>query len=289
MRKLLLPTSATGVTVPNTSFLRLFRDDPKFVAAYGCSREVFVGPYHPAQDRLSDEAAEDIIDRILAFLSPKEEAASADFPYLLRDDFLSAAELSYHRVLQGVLNGRLVVCPKVALGDLFFAQTGDHRQNRVALNRIDRKHVDFLLCDPTTMRPRVGIELDDRSHERQDRKERDTFVHGVFTAAKLPLVRVPAKHGYSATEVEGVLRPHFGIALQEVVSTPVTPKPSIQTGGQGAPAPGQTEAQAPLCPKCGAAMILRTARAGANHGGRFWGCRNFPRCRSVVTYGESPC
>lgn len=37
----------------------------------------------------------------------------------------------------------------------------------------------------------------------------------------------------------------------------------------------------PLCPKCGAAMVLRTARTGANKGSRFWGCPNFPACKSV--------
>src|SRR5262249_51950676 len=118
---------------------------------------------------LSDEAIEDIVDRILAFLSPKPEQAQHEFPYALRDDFLSPAEQSFYQVLRTVVGDKLVICPKVALADLFFAKTGDARQNRVALNRIDRKHVDFLLCEPKTMRPVVGIELDDKSHDRPDR------------------------------------------------------------------------------------------------------------------------
>jgi hypothetical protein len=110
---------------------------------------------------LSDEAIEDIIDRIVAFLSPKTGKQQEEFPYVLRDDFLSPSEQSFYQVLKTVVGERLVVRPKVALADLFFAKTGDFRQNRVALNRIDRKHVDFLLCEPRTMRPVVGIELDD--------------------------------------------------------------------------------------------------------------------------------
>lgn len=35
------------------------------------------------------------------------------------------------------------------------------------------------------------------------------------------------------------------------------------------------------CPKCGAQMVLRTAKAGANVGGKFWGCSNFPKCKTI--------
>jgi hypothetical protein len=33
-------------------------------------------------------------------------------------------------------------------------------------------------------------------------------------------------------------------------------------------------------------MILRTAKSGANSGGRFWGCSNFQRCRSIYLHIE---
>lgn len=37
-----------------------------------------------------------------------------------------------------------------------------------------------------------------------------------------------------------------------------------------------------LCPKCGAMMIQRTAKRGSHIGERFWGCSNYPKCRSVM-------
>lgn len=37
----------------------------------------------------------------------------------------------------------------------------------------------------------------------------------------------------------------------------------------------------PLCPRCGSAMVLRTARKGGNKGSRFWGCSKFPACRAI--------
>lgn len=37
----------------------------------------------------------------------------------------------------------------------------------------------------------------------------------------------------------------------------------------------------PTCPKCGAHMVSREAKKGANAGSKFWGCSKFPRCRGI--------
>lgn len=38
----------------------------------------------------------------------------------------------------------------------------------------------------------------------------------------------------------------------------------------------------PNCPRCGSAMILRTANKGDNKGQRFYGCSTFPACRGTL-------
>ena len=245
---------------------------------------------------LSAEAIDDIIERILDLLSESKEPAKGveSFPYQIRDDFLSPAELSFYLVLRSVVADRAQICPKVALGDLFFAKTGDHRQNRISTNKIDRKHIDFLLCEPKTLRPLFGVELDDKSHAREDRQKRDSFVDGVFVAAKLPLLRVPVKTGYAPSEIEMLLRPYFTVSPASIPS----PSPVSAEDSDLKYAPREkvgipiTETKtvvpqtnvAPACSKCGATMSLRTAKSGQNSGGQFWGCSNFPRCRSVLPY-----
>ena len=53
-------------------------------------------------------------------------------------------------------------------------------------------------------------------------------------------------------------------------------------------APGKAEDMEPVirkavvCPKCGAAMVLRRAGKGANAGNEFYGCSRFPKCRGIV-------
>lgn len=38
----------------------------------------------------------------------------------------------------------------------------------------------------------------------------------------------------------------------------------------------------PACPKCGASMVRRIARQGANAGRAFYGCNSYPRCRGTL-------
>ena len=57
----------------------------------------------------------------------------------------------------------------------------------------------------------------------------------------------------------------------------------------GAEEPVQGEA-GPACPKCGGAMVLRTATRGANAGNQFWGCRAWKQggegCDGIVSLAE---
>ena len=221
---------------------------------------------------LSKEAVDDIIERITDWLSEKDTKPSdkLEYPYLVRDDFLSLAELSFYLVLKSTVSDWALVCPKVSLGDLFYAKSSDHGKYRTYTNKIDRKHVDFLLCDLKTVRPILGIELDDKSHQSQDRQERDEFVENVFSAAKLPLVRIPVRHSYSITELNSLLQKYSGKKENSVL--PVEIEKIVNA--------------TPRCPKCGSEMILRTAKSGANQGEKFWGCSNFPKCRGILKVGS---
>jgi predicted RNA-binding Zn-ribbon protein involved in translation (DUF1610 family) len=40
------------------------------------------------------------------------------------------------------------------------------------------------------------------------------------------------------------------------------------------------------CPKCGSEMVLRTTKRGDNKGREFWGCSNYPKCRSHMAVAE---
>ncbi|MDF2407847.1 nuclease [Aeromonas sp. 2HA2] len=46
--------------------------------------------------------------------------------------------------------------------------------------------------------------------------------------------------------------------------------------------------QNPTCPRCGNAMILRTASRRENRGNQFWGCRGYPTCRGMLPLAKTP-
>lgn len=60
-----------------------------------------------------------------------------------------------------------------------------------------------------------------------------------------------------------------------------------KTGNAPAPTPIPSKQERKIdtderCPKCGGALILRTARRGANAGNQFMGCSNYPQCRYML-------
>jgi hypothetical protein len=202
------------------------------------------------------------------------EAAAEVLPYHIRDDFLSPAELNFYRVLRSITSDWAIICPKVSLGDLFYAQTGDYGTNTAYRNKIDRKHVDFLLCDSQSMYPLLGIELDDASHQRAYRQERDHFVEQVFEVAGLPLLRIEVQTSYNVRALADALRDRAGVDEQEQdpQAEPGT-TPQVEVAGPAEPTveaaekiastpprPSLPKDVAPACPKCGQPMVLRAVR-----------------------------
>jgi len=193
----------------------------------------------------------------------KRAGEPGPLPYRLRDDFLSPAERSLFGVLQSVVGESGVICPKVRVADLLFVV--DRKANMGHANRIDRKHVDFVVCAPDTMTPKVVVELDDASHARADRQERDELLDKAFQAAGLPVLHVVAKRHYTPAELAAQILPFLVAA------------PAIDD-----PVKVASHTSSPSCPKCGSEMVLRTASKGDRAGERFFGCKSYPQCRTVV-------
>jgi very-short-patch-repair endonuclease len=205
------------------------------------------------------------IMRMLGLKKSASVVGLKELPYCLRDDFLSPVETSFFQVLKSVVGAGLIICPQVSLSALFYVPRSESFQTYQ--NKIDRKRVDFLLCDPKTIKPVFAIELDDSSHARPDRQERDAFVEEVFESAQLPLVHIPARSAYNTQELTAL----FQAAMQRKP----TGKPVNQPHVSVLELP-------PGCPKCGVPMVLRTAKRGDTPGLQFYGCPNYPRCREVV-------
>jgi hypothetical protein len=131
--------------------------------------------------------------------------AAANLPYRKKDYILTAAERSFYEVLCSVLDGQLLVFAKVRLADLVYMPKGTaNRQTH--FNRIQSKHVDFVLCTRDKLSPVLVIELDDASHEEESRRDRDTFVDAALTAAGLPILPIPAQRSYVPADLAAAIQ-----------------------------------------------------------------------------------
>lgn len=83
---------------------------------------------------------------------------------------------NYQRLKKYAQSHDLLICTKVRLADLVNPRPGtSHSIWKSRFYKICSKHVDFVLCNQN-MEVKLIIELDDKSHEREDRIARDKFV-----------------------------------------------------------------------------------------------------------------
>ena len=145
-----------------------------------------------------------VITFIAAILKLKDKTSTGEIPYQARGALLSPAELSFFRVLQNAVGQLVLVCPKVRLTDIL--KPTEKQNYQTALNKISRKHVDFVLCDPATTKVLGVVELDDKSHDREDRVARDSFVDNAFSGAGIQIVHFKTSASYSVEEIRQQLR-----------------------------------------------------------------------------------
>ena len=119
--------------------------------------------------------------RITNFLQRKKSSSQEVFK---QKQLLSAAEENFFLTLRECLNESVTISFKVRLADLIESNDfGDFR-------RTSQKHIDFTLIDANSFEILGLIELDDKSHLRDNRQERDEFVDYAVESAGLSICHV---------------------------------------------------------------------------------------------------
>ena len=127
-------------------------------------------------------------------------------PYYSRGHLLSKGEAAFYHALRRALPPDLAIAPQVRVSDVLGCDAAAWRQGFGG--RISQKHVDFLLVDARTTAFVLVIELDDRSHDRRDRRARDDFVDRALAAADLPVLRIPAAATYDVADLRDRIGEH---------------------------------------------------------------------------------
>lgn len=135
--------------------------------------------------------------------NPNDYINIAKSPFLIVNSLLTKAEMNFYQVLKSVIdNETQIICPKVRMMDVLWTKTIYVKDKQVFINKVNRKHFDFVICDKETLKPLMAIELDDKSHEEEARKERDEFVDALFTDLKFKVIHIPVQYAYNANEIK---------------------------------------------------------------------------------------
>jgi hypothetical protein len=142
--------------------------------------------------------------------APAEPEAPTSPTYALRPMLFTPAELNLVTTLEQVIPAGYKLYGKVRLADIFqVRQEVPAKIQRSRFLQISSKHIDFVIIRVRDAAPLAGIELDDASHDREDRVARDSQVNQVFTDAGLPLVRIKAARSYQTEKIREILTPLF--------------------------------------------------------------------------------
>jgi len=124
-------------------------------------------------------------------------------PYHTRGTLLTRGEAAFYAALVKAVAGDAIIAMKVRAADLISCSVDAWEKGFGDM--VAKHHLDFVLCCRRTTHIIVAIELDDRSHERSDRKRRDKFLSQAFFDAGIPLIRVKAASQYDCVAIRAML------------------------------------------------------------------------------------
>lgn len=115
--------------------------------------------------------------------------------YAKKECIMTPPERAFMNILEALFGARYRILPQIALVSL--VDKLNYTSYRNELFRV----VDFVIASPD-FTPLVVIELNDRSHLRADRRERDAKVAEILQKAELPLVVVTPDYASDAAYIK---------------------------------------------------------------------------------------
>ena len=124
--------------------------------------------------------------------------------YKIKEEFITENELKLYKVLKKVAYElKLDIFTQVALNRII--EINNRRKQQQLRNRIDRKSIDFVLYDEKTKKIVCCIELDDSTHEREERIERDLFLDKIFKDT-IKLIRIKVQNYYDYNKILNMIK-----------------------------------------------------------------------------------
>ena len=122
--------------------------------------------------------------------------------YQVRQTLMTSNERIFFEKLRRAIGDKYDIYPQVNLDKIFkIKYLGGRSAFNAAKWAIDRRSIDFLITKRESQSPYIGIELDDSTHYREDRVNRDEKVNALFRENGIELMRVNGVYGISEQEL----------------------------------------------------------------------------------------
>lgn len=121
--------------------------------------------------------------------NPDNAKVEPNLPYRKKQYFLTNNEHNFLHSIERIVENKYYVFPQVHFSEIICAD-GQQNFRNPYFQKIVYKSADFVLFDKQTVLPVLVIEVDDSTHNRSDRVERDDFINSVLEKCGIPIVHV---------------------------------------------------------------------------------------------------
>ncbi len=164
-----------------------------FIGMYKCIKLFIEGIKEVKEkNKIPVQEKQQVIQTKIKYYTPRILPPTSDSKYIARTILTENEQDFYNKIKEYVYSQGLHIITKIRLADLIEPKVNQY-QNRsewqIDFNKINAKHIDFAIVN-NNMQILFLIELDDRTHNYADRKERDEFVNISLVNAGYTLLRV---------------------------------------------------------------------------------------------------
>ena len=125
--------------------------------------------------------------------------------YKEKKPFLTNNEIKLYKTLKKIAYElKLTVFTQVALNRII--EVNNERKNQQLFNRICSKSIDFILYDEEKNKIKYCIELNDKTHNNIERKERDIFLEKIFKLNDIKLIYIKTEIYYNIEKIKALIK-----------------------------------------------------------------------------------
>lgn len=134
----------------------------------------------------------------------KDQTKKAQYRYYAKSYVMTSRENECFKILNEIFSSKWFVVPQVHLSALLDYRVKGQNWN-AAFRHINGKSVDFVLIGKESYKVICAIELDDSTHSKRDRMERDAEIERMFKGARIPLARITRFESMAKSEIAKVI------------------------------------------------------------------------------------